>query len=39
MEIERINALANVVIAFSTFIGVGGATAYYNILTNQRMKK
>lgn len=29
MEKEEINTLANVLIAISTFIGVGGATAVY----------
>lgn len=29
MEKEEINILANVLIAISTFIGVGGATAVY----------
>ena len=29
MEKEKVSVLANVVIAFSTFIGVGGAIAYY----------
>ncbi len=29
MDIKMVNTLANVVMAFSTFIGVGGATAFY----------
>ncbi len=29
MEKEEVNVLTNVIIAFSTFVGVGGAVAYY----------
>lgn len=29
MEIEEINMMSNATIALSTFIGIGGATAYY----------